>query len=48
MDKELSCAEHLNCEISGVEGYAIEVQGGIFIVWSRDYCDLRRGWLDDP
>ena len=38
-----SCAEDLNCELSGVEGYVIEAQGGFFIVWSRDYCDFRSG-----
>ena len=32
----------------GVEGYAIEAQGGLFIVWSRDVCDLRCRRLDDP
>ena len=34
MDYELSCAEDLNCELSGVEGYVIEIQGGFFIVES--------------
>ena len=33
MDSELSCAEDLNCDISGVEGYAIEAQAGLFIIW---------------
>ena len=31
-----------------LKGYIIEAQGGLFIVWSQDYCDLRCGWLDDP
>ena len=48
MDYELSCAEDLNCELSGVEGYAIEALEGLFVVWSRDYCDLRGGRLDNP
>ena len=28
-----------------LKGYIIE--GGLFIVWSQDCCDLRRGRLDN-
>ena len=31
-----------------LKGYIIEAQGGLFIVWSQDFCDLRCGRLDDP
>ena len=44
----LSCAWDLNGELSGVKGNVIEAQGGFFIVWSQDYCDLRSGRLADP
>ena len=47
-DWNLSCAEDLNYDLSGVEGCVIEAQEGFFIVWSRDYCDLRSGRLDSP
>ena len=30
------------------KGMSLEAQGGLFIVWSQDYCDLRHGRLDDP
>ena len=31
-----------------LKGYTTEAQGGLFIVWPQDFCDLRCGRLDDP
>ena len=31
-----------------LKGYIIEAQGGLFIVWSQDCCNLKHGRLDDP